>query len=67
MKKHNNVSLNTIKNYMSHLIIKTAVGSSNIMPKPNLKTHVQAPKYKVKGKNTLNSVFVFHVSNSEVN
>ena len=30
---------------MSHLIIETAVGSSNIMPKPNLKTHVQAPKY----------------------
>ena len=30
---------------MPHLLIETAVGSSNIMAKPNLKTHVQAPKY----------------------
>ena len=27
---------------MSHFLLKTAVGFSNIMPKPNLKTHVQA-------------------------
>ena len=66
---------------MSHLIIETAVGSSNIMSKPNLKTHIQAPKYicarlisssfsnwrKESGEKTLNSVLVFHVSNSEVN
>ena len=30
---------------MSHLIFETAVGSSNIMPKPNSETHVQVPKY----------------------
>ena len=66
---------------MSHLIIETAVGSSNLMPKPNLKTHVQAPKYicarpisssfpnwrKEFSEKTLNSMFVFHVWNSEVN
>ena len=66
---------------MSHLIIKTAVGSSNIMAKPNLKTLVQAPKYicarpfsssfpdwrKEYSEKTLNSMLVFHVSNGEVN
>ena len=80
-KNHNNVSLNAIQNYMSYLIIETAVGSSNIMPKPNLKTHVQAPKYicaslisssfskwrKESSEKTLNSVLVLLVSNSEVN
>ena len=66
---------------MSHLIIETAVGSSNIMSKPSLKTHVQAPKYtcarpisssfpnwrKESSEKTINSMLVFHVSNSEVN
>ena len=53
--------------------MKPAVGFSNIMPKPNLKTHVQAPNYigarlisssfsnwrKESSENTLNSVLVF--------
>ena len=30
---------------MSHFLMETAVGFSNIMPKPNLKTQVQASKY----------------------
>ena len=61
--------------------MKTAVGFSNIMPKLNLKTHVQASKYvcvrpisssfpncrKEPSEKTLNSVLVFYVSNSEVN
>ena len=61
--------------------MKTAVGFSNIMPKPTLKTPVQAPKYigarlisssfpnwrKESSENTLNSMLVFYVPNSEVN
>ena len=30
---------------MSHFLMETAVGFSNIMPKTNLKTQVQASKY----------------------
>ena len=66
---------------MSHLIIETAIGSRNIMAKPNLKTLVQAPKCicarpisssfsnwrKESNEKTLNPMLVFHVSNSEVN
>ena len=61
--------------------METAVFFSNIMPKPNLKTQVQASKYicvrlisssfpnwrKEPSEKTLNSVLVFYVSNSEVN
>ena len=61
--------------------METAVGFSNIMPKPDLKTRVQASKYicvrlisssfpnwrKESSEKTLNSVLVFYVSNSEVN
>ena len=61
--------------------MKTAVGFSNIMPKLNLKTHVQVSKHvcvrpisssfpncrKEPSEKTLNSVLVFYVSNSEVN
>ena len=61
--------------------METAVGFSNIMPKTNLKTQVQASQYicvrlssssflnwrKEPSKKTLNSVLVFYVSNSEVN
>ena len=61
--------------------METAVGFSNIMPKTNLKTQVQASKYicvrlisssfpnwrKEPSEKTLNSVLVFYVSNSEVN
>ena len=59
----------------------TAVGFNNIMPKPNLKTRVQASKYlcvslisssfpncrKEPSEKTLTSVLAFYVSNSEVN
>ena len=61
--------------------METAVGFSNIMPKSNLKTQVQASKYiciclispsfpnwrKGPSEKTLNSVLVFYVSNSKVN
>ena len=66
---------------MTHFLMGTAVGFSNIMPKPNLKTQVQASKYicvrlispsfpncrKEPSEKTLNSVLVFYVSKSEVN
>ena len=59
----------------------TAVGFNNIMPKPNLKTRIQASKYlyvslisslfpncrKEPSEKTLTSVLAFYVSNSEVN
>ena len=59
----------------------TAVGFNNIMPKPNLKTRVQASKYlcvclisssfpncrKEPSEKTLTSVLAFYVSNNEVN
>ena len=66
---------------MSHFLMETAVGFSNIMPKTNIKSQEQASKYmcvrlissafpnwrKEPSKKTLNSVLVFYVSNSEVN
>ena len=66
---------------MSHFLMDTAFGLNNIMPKPNLKTHVQASKYicvrlisssfpnrrKKPSEKTLNSVLAFYISNSEVN
>ena len=66
---------------MYHFLMETAVGFSNIMPKTNLKTQVQASKYicvglisssfpnwrKEPSEKTLNSVLVSYVSNNEVN
>ena len=66
---------------MSYFLMETAVGFSNIMPKSNLKTQVQASKYigvrlisssfpnwrKEPSEKTLNSVLVSYVSNNEVN
>ena len=65
---------------MSHFLMKTAVGFSNLMPKPNLKTHVQAskcigarlisssfPNWRKESIEIIpNSVLVFYAPNSKV-